>query len=78
MKGVGHAPGDPLSTSLDASYHKEQEYIWFKGGDLNSFCDIRSSMNCRGWGIPTGTPSLCHWMRLIIRNKNIYVLEMGI
>ena len=23
--------------SLDASYHKEQGYIWFRAGDLNSF-----------------------------------------
>ena len=23
--------------SLDASYHKEHEYIWFRGGDLNGF-----------------------------------------
>ena len=34
-------PRDPRSVSLDASYHKEQEYIWFMGGDLNGLCDIR-------------------------------------
>ena len=34
-------PGDPRSMSLDASYHKEQDYIWFMGGDLNGLCDIR-------------------------------------
>ena len=34
-------PGDPRSMSLGASYHKEQEYIWFMGGDLNGFCGIR-------------------------------------
>ena len=45
MKGVGHAPGgppgDPWSMSLNAPYHKEQEYIWFMGGDLNGFQDIK-------------------------------------
>ena len=35
-------------------------------------------MNGRGWGIPRGDPSLCHWMRLIIRNNNIYSLGQGI
>ena len=44
MKGVGHAPGgplwDPWSVSLNAPHHKEQEYIWFMGGDLNGFQDI--------------------------------------
>ena len=41
MKGVGHAPGGhlgvPISMSLNAPYLKEQEYIWFIGGDLNGF-----------------------------------------
>ena len=23
--------------SLDASHHKEHEYIWFRGGDMNDF-----------------------------------------
>ena len=31
------APGYLRSMSLNASYHEEQEYIWFIGGDLNSF-----------------------------------------
>ena len=30
MKGLGHAPGEPQSVSLDESYHNEQQYIWFK------------------------------------------------
>ena len=59
MKGVGHATGgplwDPWSMSLNAPHHKEQEYIWFMGEDLNGFL-----------------------MRLIIRNKNIYGLWVGI
>ena len=53
---------DPQSVSLDLSYHKEHQYIWFRGGDLNSFWDIR----------PVMSPSLCHWMRRIIRITNIY------
>ena len=57
MKGVGHAPGGPLwnpwSMSLNAPHHKEQEYIWFMGGDLNSFRDIKHFVK-RGWGMPPG------------------------
>ena len=30
-------PGDPLLVSLNASYHKEQQYMWFRGGVLNGF-----------------------------------------
>ena len=51
MKGVEPAPGgpswDPWSMSLNAPHHTEQEYIWFMGhiwfmgGDLNSFRDIK-------------------------------------
>ena len=45
MKGVGHAPVEPLwdpwSMSFNAPHHKEQEYIWFMGGDLNGFRDIK-------------------------------------
>ena len=29
---------------LVASYHKEQKYIWFRGGDLNGFLDIKPLM----------------------------------
>ena len=29
-----------LSMSMDASYHKEQQCIWFMGADLNGFSDI--------------------------------------
>ena len=45
MKGVGHALEgplwDPWSMSLNAPHHKEQEYIWFIGGDLKGFQDIK-------------------------------------
>ena len=41
MKGMGNAPRgvqrDPRSESLNASYYKEQEYIWLRDGDLNVF-----------------------------------------
>ena len=44
IKGVGYAsrghPGVSRSMSLNAPYLKEQEYIWFMGGDLNGFQDI--------------------------------------
>ena len=26
--------------AMNESYHKEQEYIWFRGRDLNSFCKV--------------------------------------
>ena len=48
IKGVGHAPGGHQgvlrSMSLNAPYLKEQEYIWFMGGDLNGFRDITHFM----------------------------------
>ena len=39
MKRVGGACpwGTRGSMSLNAACHKEQQYIWFMGGDLNSF-----------------------------------------
>ena len=48
MKGEEHALGgvqrDPTSGSLNVSLHKEQEYIGFRGGDLNGFRDIKPFM----------------------------------
>lgn len=48
MKGVEHAPvgtpGVQRSVSLNAPYHMEQEYIWFMGGDLKGFRDIKHFM----------------------------------
>ena len=38
MEGFGaYLWRDPRSMSLNVSYHKEQEYIWFRGEDLSSF-----------------------------------------
>ena len=30
-------PGDPWSVTMNDSYHKEHEYIWFRSGDLKRF-----------------------------------------
>ena len=60
MKGVGPAPRGPpwypWSMSLNAPHHKEQEYIWFMGGDLNSFQDIMHFMKRGGGPAPRGPP----------------------
>ena len=60
MKGMGHANGghlwDPWSMSLKAPHHKDQEYIWFMGGDRNGFQDIKHFMKRRGWGMLPGVP----------------------
>ena len=84
MKRAGGAcsRGTQGSMSLNAAYHKEQQYIWFMGGDLNGFWDITHFMKWRGWGMPPEDPfgihGSCHLMCLIIRNKNIYDLWVGI
>ena len=58
---MGDAPrGTPVS-ALNASYHKEKQYRWFRGVVLNGFQDIKPYMNWRGWGIPRGDPGQCHW-----------------
>ena len=41
--------------SLNAPHHKEQEYIWFMGWDLNSFQDIIHFMKRAGGTCPWGT-----------------------
>ena len=43
---------DPQSVSMDLSYHREHEYIWFEDGNLNGFRDIRRLMKWKGWGMP--------------------------
>ena len=50
------ALGDPLSVSLDASHHKEQEYICLRVWHLNDFPDIWPFMKTRGWSMPPGDP----------------------
>ena len=43
------------SVLLNASYHKKYEYVWFMGGGLYSFQDIKPFMNLKGWGMPVHT-----------------------
>ena len=69
MKGIGPAPRgppwDPWSMSLNAPHHKEQEYVWFMGGDLNGFQDIKNFVKWRGVGhAPRGHPGVPRSMSL--------------
>ena len=52
--------------SLNVSYHKEQQYIWFRSEDLNGFRD--------GAGHTPRGPML----GVNERNNNIYGLGVGI
>ena len=45
-------PGHPLLMSLSVPYHKEQEYIWFRDGDLSGPKDFKLKMG--GWALPLG------------------------
>ena len=69
-----HTPRDQGSVSLNASYHKKQQYIWFNGGDLNGSEILSLMWTGGGWAYPLGTQGWCHWMHLIIMNNNIYGL----
>ena len=42
---LGMPQGTSWSVILNVSYHKKQEYIWFRGGDMNVFLDIRTVRN---------------------------------
>ena len=64
LEGVGHTLRDPLSMSPNASNHKEQQHIWFRGGVL-----YKPHMNWRGWDIPPGRSPLS-----VTMNNNIYGL----
>ena len=47
VKGVRHTTGGTkvcVNECVLSSYHKQQEYIWFRGGDPNGFWDIRLLM----------------------------------
>ena len=35
LRGQGLAHSDPWLVSLNAPYYHEQQYIWFRGEDLN-------------------------------------------
>ena len=42
---MGQISGGTLSMAMDAPYHKEQQCaIWFMGGDLNGFSNIKPFM----------------------------------
>ena len=57
--------GDPRSVSLDALYHKEQEYIWFMGGDLNGFCAIWHFYEMKKVGMLSQGPFITHLQNFI-------------
>ena len=44
MPGSGHAQGASWSVLMHMSYHKEHEYIWLRGGDLNRFRESKPFM----------------------------------
>ena len=47
------APGwTSWSVLLNVSYHKEYDYLWFRGGDLNGFRDIKTFMKLMGGKYP--------------------------
>ena len=35
-------------SQMDVSYHKEQKYIWFRGGDLNVFLRYKAFYEGKG------------------------------
>ena len=53
------------SVSLNSSYHNDQECIWFRSGDLNTFWGIRPLMKWKGWGMsPRGALPCIRFMSL--------------
>ena len=58
-------PGDPRLVSLDASYRKEQEYIWFRDGNLNGFT-YKIWMDL---GMPLGELLSPPFLTLVMLNK---------
>lgn len=46
---------------FDASQHKEQEFIWFWGADLNCFQDIWKLSVRGGSGPPSGPMTYIHF-----------------
>ena len=41
-----------LPVLLNVCYDKKHEFIWFRGGYLNGFRDIKPFTNWTGWGMP--------------------------
>ena len=52
----GEYPRGPGSVLLDGSYHKKQEYLWFRSWDLKMFFDISPFYEVNGWDMPLGDP----------------------
>ena len=52
---MGHTTGDPRSVSLHVSYHKEQQYVWFRGGS-EWFLRHLALCELEGWGIHPRDP----------------------
>ena len=51
-------PGHPILMSLSVPYHKEQEYIWFRNGDLSGPKDFKLKMG--GLGIAPRAAYICY------------------
>ena len=62
--------------SLNVPYHKEQEYIWFMGGDLNSFQDIMHLMKRALGACPRETQRSMS-LNAAYRKKQQYIWSMG-
>ena len=41
-----------LSVLLNASHHKERDYVWLRVGDQDGFGNF---LKCTGWGMPGHT-----------------------
>ena len=63
--------------SLNAPHHKEQEYIWFMGGDLNGFHDIMQFYEKSRWGMSPGDPGIhvtkCGLSGLPLSGRTTYI-----
>ena len=84
MKRAGGAcpRGTQGSMSLNAAYHKEQQYIMVYGWGSERFPRYNTFYEMKGLGHAPGDPfgihGPCHLMRLIIWNKNVYGLWVEI
>ena len=62
--------------SLNAPHHKEQEYIWFMGWDLNGFQDIMHFMKRAGEACPRWT-QLSMSLNAVYHKEQQYIWFMG-
>ena len=73
-----------LSVLLNVYYYKKNEYIWFRGGDLNSSRDIKLLVEGVGHaraatdGLPSSSLSALLNAYFHKKNINIYGLGVGI